>query len=329
MPESAQLAQRIFNIPDTKEFNELALEIFRFQHKNNNVFRVFVNALVERPEAIDHPEQIPFLPISFFKTHRISSGGFGEEVVFSSSGTTGSQTSRHNVKDADLYRRSYLGAFERFYGSPEDYTILGLLPSYLEREGSSLIYMVDDLISRSRSEESGFFLRDYEMLFNLLNRLQKKKKKTILIGVTYALLEFAEKYPLEFPGLIVMETGGMKGQRKELVREEVHELLKKAFHVPKIHAEYDMTELLSQAYSKGAGLFETPPWMKVLMRDTNDPLEFIPTGRTGGINIIDLANIYSCSFIATQDLGKMHEDGRFEVLGRFDHSDVRGCNLLI
>jgi phenylacetate-coenzyme A ligase PaaK-like adenylate-forming protein len=329
MPESDPLAQRIFNIKDTKEFNEVALEIFRFQYENNRIYQAFVDNLNKHPGAIHQPEEIPFFPISLFKTHLVSSAGSDAEVVFKSSGTTGNQTSQHHVKDIEIYRKSFLKGFELCYGKPEDYTILGLLPSYLEREDSSLIYMVDDLIRRSQFKDSGFFLRDYERLSSLLNSLKKQNKKTLLIGVTYALLEFAEQYPLDFPDLILMETGGMKGQRKEMVREEVHGLLKKAFQVSEVHSEYGMTELLSQAYSKGSGVFDTPPWMKVLIRDTNDPLELVPVGRTGGINIIDLANIYSCSFIATQDLGKMHEDGRFEVLGRFDNSDVRGCNLLV
>jgi hypothetical protein len=237
--------------------------------------------------------------------------------------------SRHPVSDISIYEKSFRRTFELFYGDIEKNTILALLPSYSEREGSSLIYMVDDLIERSRNPSSGYFLYNHNDLYKTLSDLNEKKAPTILIGVTYALLDFAEKYKLDFPELIVMETGGMKGRRGELIREELHEILRKGFGISAIHSEYGMTELLSQAYSFGNGIFSCPPWMRVLIRDTNDPLTILEDNKTGGINIIDLANINSCSFIATQDLGKRFSDGSFEVLGRFDNSDIRGCNLLV
>lgn len=251
------------------------------------------------------------------------------QVVFTSSGTTGMVQSRHPVSDITLYEKSFTCGFEHFYGKAEDYVILALLPSYLEREGSSLIYMVDSLIKQSNDESSGYFLYNHAELFDTLQRLQHKKKKVLLIGVTYALLDFAEAYSLNFPDLIVMETGGMKGKRRELIRAELHNILTAAFGVTSIHSEYGMTELLSQAYSSGGGIFRCPPWMKIQIRDMNDPLSQMENGYTGGVNIIDLANRYSCSFIATQDLGKAYSDGSFEILGRFDNSDIRGCNLLV
>jgi hypothetical protein len=273
--------------------------------------------------------QIPFLPISFFKTHKIIENQAFADVIFSSSGTTGIDNSQHFVQNVKLYEESYLKGFEQYYGDINDYCILALLPNYLERQGSSLIYMVEDLIKKSNHPESGFYLYEHGQLEEKLNRLKANKQKTILIGVTYALLDFVENFPINFPELVVMETGGMKGRRKEMIREELHQTLCEGFGVSEIHSEYGMTELLSQAYSKGNGIFETLPWMKVLIRDTNDPLTFLSNGKTGGINVIDLANINSCSFIATQDLGKIHTDNTFEVLGRFDNSDIRGCNLMV
>jgi hypothetical protein len=239
------------------------------------------------------------------------------------------QASRHLVHDLSWYEESYRKAFELFYGDVSGMAILALLPSYLEREGSSLIYMIDDLIQQSQQPESDYFLYDHQRLYDTLIQLRQKKTRTVLIGVTYALLDFVEVYQLDFPELIVMETGGMKGKRKEMVREELHTILKSGFGVPSIHSEYGMTELLSQGYSYGNGIFHTPPWMQILIRDTNDPLTILDDAKTGAINVIDLANYYSCSFIATQDLGKYHEDGGFEVLGRFDNADIRGCNLLV
>jgi len=278
---------------------------------------------------ISHYRDIPFLPIRFFKSHLVISGEYQPEITFSSSGTTGLSTSKHHIKDQNIYVESFKKAFEIFLGKPEEYIILAMLPSYLERDGSSLVFMLDALIKMSGQNKSGFFLHEYEALHALLMRLKSNGKKVILLGVSFALLDLAEQFPIDFPDLIIIETGGMKGRRKELIREELHQILKKGFGVDKIYSEYGMTELLSQAYSKGEGLFTSPPWMKVLIRDTNDPFSILSSGKTGGINVIDLANIYSCSFIATQDLGKIHKDGRFEVLGRFDSSDIRGCNLMV
>ncbi|HET8828301.1 MAG TPA: acyl transferase [Pelobium sp.] len=319
----------IFNIQNETEFNHTCLDVFKLQYQTIAVYKDFVDALKVRPDSLRHYTQIPFLPISFFKTHQIIEDEAFADVVFSSSGTTGNIASKHYVQEVELYEQSYLKAFELFYGAIEDICVLALLPSYLEREGSSLIYMVEDLIKKSKHEKSGFFLHNHAELNETLTTLKAQNQKTILIGVTYALLDFVESYPTKFPNLMVMETGGMKGMRKEMVREELHEILTTGFGVSKIHSEYGMTELLSQAYSKGNGIFECPPWMKVLIRDTNDPLSLLKTGKSGGINIIDLANMHSCSFIATQDLGKTFENGSFEVLGRFDESDIRGCNLMV
>lgn len=273
--------------------------------------------------------EIPYLPISFFKTHEILSSKEATEITFSSSGTTGMVQSRHLVTDLSVYDQSFTLAFEQFYGQIENTCFLALLPSYLERDGSSLIYMVDALIRDSKHPDSGYFLHNHEELHQKLNQLKATGQKTILIGVTYALLDFIEQYQLDFPELVVMETGGMKGKRKEMVREELHGLLQTGFGVSDIHSEYGMTELLSQAYSKGEGIFACPPWMKIHLRDTNDPLTLLRNNRSGGINVIDLANLNSCSFIATQDLGRLFRDGSFEVLGRFDNADIRGCNLLV
>lgn len=318
----------IFSIQSETDFEQQALLVFNYQYKENLVYNEFCDYLNIRPEHVKNSNQIPFLPIQFFKTHKIVSGKHKVEQVFSSSGTTGSITSKHYVGQLAIYEESYLKAFQHFYGNPQEYVILALLPSYLEREGSSLIYMVDDLIKKSEHPESGFYLYNLQELVEKLKLLEHRKQKTLLIGVTFALLDLAEHYQIPVENTLIMETGGMKGRRKEMIREEVHALLKKSFQTPKIHSEYGMTELLSQAYSKGDGIFFTPPWMKVLTRDPEDALTAQKTGSTGGINIIDLANINSCAFIATQDLGKVYEDGSFEVLGRFDHSDIRGCNLM-
>ena len=321
--------QSIFNIATTEEFESATMETFQFQYQNNEVYRLFCDYLEKSPNIISKIEDIPFLPISFFKTHPIISGIGQAETVFTSSGTTGSQTSKHQVLDLNLYEESFLKGFELFYGDISDYCILALLPSYLERNGSSLIYMVDRLIKESKHEASGFYLKDLTSLVSNLSFLEKKGQKTLLIGVSFALLDLVKEYGLSLEHTIVMETGGMKGRRKELIREELHDILTKGFGVGQIHSEYGMTELLSQAYSSGQGIFKTPPWMKILIRDTEDPLSYQTIRKTGGINVIDLANRNSCSFIATQDLGKLHSDGSFEILGRFDHSDVRGCNLMV
>ena len=305
------------------------MDTFRYQYENNEVYHRFCTLLNCFPNKVNTLEKIPFLPIECFKTEKVYCGHTTPQQIFTSSGTTGTQTSRHYVKELSLYEQSFRKGFEHFYGNVEDYVVLALLPSYLERTGSSLITMVADLIERSGSEYSGFYLNEYDLLAQRLQMLDASGKKVLLIGVSFALLDLVEKHTFSLKNTIVMETGGMKGRRKELVREELHALLCKGFGVEKIHSEYGMTELLSQAYSAGKGIYKCVPWLKVLIRDTNDALSYLPTGKTGGINIIDLANRESCSFIATQDLGKLYPDGTFEVLGRFDNADIRGCNLLI
>jgi phenylacetate-coenzyme A ligase PaaK-like adenylate-forming protein len=322
-------ANDIFSVKSTDAFNAFALNIFKLQAQNCNVYREYIFHLGVDADAVSEIAQIPFLPISFFKSHSILSSTDPVEITFSSSGTTGMVQSSHHVTHVKLYEQSYLQAFAQFYGDITEYCFLALLPSYQQRSGSSLIYMVNDLIEKSRHPQSGYFLYNHDELLKTLLDLKSKKQKTVLIGVTYALLDFIENFDIDFPELIVMETGGMKGKRKEMVREELHEQLTKGFGVQAIHSEYGMTELLSQAYSLGEGIFNCPSWMKVLIRDTNDPLSLIANGRTGGINVIDLANLNSCSFIATQDLGRINPDQSFEVLGRFDNADIRGCNLLV
>lgn len=322
-------ANDIFSVKSNDTFNALALSIFKLQAQNCNVYREYLFHLGVDADEVSEIAQIPFLPISFFKSHSILSSTDPVEITFSSSGTTGMVQSSHHITDVKLYEQSYLQAFAQFYGDITEYCFLALLPSYQQRAGSSLIYMVNDLIEKSRHPQSGYFLYNHDELLKTLLDLKSKKQKTVLIGVTYALLDFIEQFEIDFPGLIVMETGGMKGKRKETVREELHEQLTKGFGVNAIHSEYGMTELLSQAYSLGEGIFNCPSWMQVLIRDTNDPLSLIVNGRTGGINVIDLANLNSCSFIATQDLGRINPDQSFEVLGRFDNADIRGCNLLV
>ncbi|RXF71193.1 acyl transferase [Arcticibacter tournemirensis] len=325
----SDFSKPLFSIQSDSDFNQLAIETFQFQAAKNQVYSRFVEALRIDRDKVNEVSRIPFLPVEFFKSHAVKSGEYEPQIIFSSSGTTGMIQSRHLVKEIGLYEESFLNGFNFFYGDISQYTILALLPSYLEREGSSLIYMVDELIKRSGQALSGYFLHNHQDLYTTLQKLQAEKQKVILIGVTYALLDFIEKYEIHFPDLIVMETGGMKGKRKEIIRSELHEMLCGGFGIASVHSEYGMTELLSQAYSKGDGVFQCPPWMKVLSRDVNDPLSYLEYGRTGGINIIDLANRYSCSFISTQDLGKVHPDGSFEIAGRFDNSDIRGCNLLV
>jgi hypothetical protein len=321
--------QQVFSISNKQQFTDTALEIFRFQAQNCTVYREFITNLKIDVPAIKSVENIPFLPIGFFKSHPVVSNNDKVQVTFTSSGTTGMINSKHMVTDVSWYEESFRRAFDIFYGDIKNYCILALLPSYLEREGSSLIYMAADLVKQSNNPDSGFFLYNHDELFHQLKKQQQAKKPTLLIGVTFALLDFIEQYPIDFPELIVMETGGMKGRRKEMIREELHQTLCNGFGVDAIHSEYGMTELLSQAYSNGSGIFNCPPWMKVIIRDTNDPISNLDNNRTGGINVIDLANVNSCSFIATQDLGKVFAHGSFEVLGRFDNSDIRGCNLLI
>lgn len=332
-----QWKDKILNVTE-QEFEKLALALFHFQYENNTVYRQYVDALRVDVETVQSLSRIPFLPIRFFKSHLIKTTVFDTATIFESSGTTGSINSRHFVKDSELYKESFTKTFELFYGPAKDWCIIGLLPSYLERQNSSLVYMVKELIELSDHENSGFYLTEFEKLFNVLKELEKKKQPTLLIGVTFGLLDFAEAYsarihPDLFSNAIVMETGGMKGRRREMIRQEVHDILKRSFHVPVIHSEYGMTELLSQAYSDGNGIFKCPPWMKVLVRDDEDPLHVrhLEGVRhiSGAINIIDLANVYSCSFIATDDAGKIFPDGSFEVLGRMDNSDLRGCSLMI
>jgi len=322
--------ERIFKISDQKTFRAAALEVFNFQAVANPVYRDYLAALKVDPSQISEPEEIPFLPIEFFKSQTIISEGQNAAHVFESSGTTGMTPSRHHVADIGLYRESFLRTFLAFYGSPEDLCILALLPSYLERKSSSLVYMMNQLISWSTHTDSGFYLDQFEELAAILQKRNNDGHPTLLLGVSFALMDLAEKHPMQlWNNITLMETGGMKGRREEMVRGELHQQLQKAFEISSIHSEYGMTELLSQAYSSGEGLFTSPPWMKILVRDPNDPLTLVPRGQSGGINIIDLANIHSCSFIATGDLGKVYEDGSFEVLGRYDSSDIRGCNLLI
>lgn len=319
----------IFTIASKKEFEKIALKVFRYQFDNNKVYQEFCSLIKKNKENVKTLTEIPFLPIQFFKSHEVLSSKGAIQAIFTSSGTTGMQTSKHLVTDISLYEESYRNAFSEFYGNIEDYCVLALLPSYLEREGSSLIHMVDDLIQSSNHEDSGFYLNNYEELIAKLIELDNSGQNVLLIGVTYALLDLIEMNQFQLKNTIIMETGGMKGKRKEMIREELHDILCKGFGVPVIHSEYGMTELLSQAYSLGNGIFECPNWMQILIRDTEDALSYVNEGKTGGINVIDLANINSCSFIATQDLGKKYPNHSFEVLGRFDNSDIRGCNLMV
>jgi len=319
----------IFTISSQKQFEKIALKVFRHQYENNLVYQEFCDYLKVEKHSVKSLSQIPFLPIQFFKSHAVVSNQEAIQETFTSSGTTGIITSKHLVTDVSFYEQSYRLAFSTFYGNIEDYVVLALLPSYLERTGSSLIYMVKDLIELSNNEHSGFYLNNYDELISKLIELDESGQNVLLIGVTYALLDLIEQQNFQLKNTIIMETGGMKGKRKEMIREELHEVLCSGFGVSSIHSEYGMTELLSQAYSLGNGLFECPAWMHVLIRDTEDALTYVVDGKTGGVNVIDLANINSCSFIATQDLGKKQPNNSFEILGRFDHSDIRGCNLMV
>ena len=324
-----KLIQQTFQINSDDTLNDQALRIFRYQYQNNPIYSDFVDKLKVKINRVDHYLKIPFLPIGFFKTHRIITTKEQIAGFFSSSGTTGDTVSKHFYTDLALYERSFTTHFEQVYGKVTDYCILALLPSYLERKGSSLIFMVEDLIKKSRQAESGFYLDEHEKLAKKLRLLDASGQKILLLGVSFALLDFIEKHKFTLQNTTIIETGGMKGRRREILREDLHRQLCDGFGVSKIHSEYGMTELFSQAYSSGDGLFTPPSWMKVLIRDVNDPLTLLLPGKTGGINILDLANIDSCSFIATQDLGKVNNDGSFEVVGRFDNSDVRGCNLMV
>ncbi len=324
------LIKDIFNIKDERTFRASALEVFYYQAKHVPVYRDYLAALRVDPSRITEVEKIPFLPIEFFKSHTVLTEDKNAKVIFESSGTSGLAPSRHFVADASLYRESFTRGFQFFYGDPGQYCILALLPSYLERKGSSLVHMMDQLIRQSGHAESGFYLDNLEELSSILKKRKLDRQATLLVSVSFALLDLAESFAMELGShIILMETGGMKGRRLEMVRTELHEQLKEAFGVKNIHSEYGMTELLSQAYSSGEGRFYSPPWMKILIRDPNDPFSLLCAGQSGGINIIDLTNLYSCSFIATGDLGKAYPDGSFEVIGRFDHSDIRGCNLMV
>lgn len=323
------LRQKIFAVESTGDFRDLSLEIMLEQYRNNTVYRAFCDNLNKDIPVISDIGSIPFLPVEFFRNHVVLTGDSGYEAIFQSSGTTGMIPGKHYVKDLSLYEESFVKCFERFYGDPSEFLIVALLPSYQEREGSSLVYMADRLIKMSTNEKSGFYRNKEKKLIDVLMQSKSENKKTLLIGVSYALLDISEMFSEDLSGVIIMETGGMKGRRREIIRGELHNRLKKSFNVDSVHSEYGMTELLSQAYSNENGIFHCPPWMKILLRDPLDPLSLITEpGKTGGINIIDLANIDSCSFISTGDLGRLTDDGGFEVLGRFDNSDIRGCNLL-
>ncbi len=325
-PKENALIEAAFAIRNEKDFTEIALRIFLYQYSCNAIYKTFCDAVRRTPENVAIIPDIPFLPVQFFKTKEVVSGRFSPQAVFKSSGTTGSSTSRHCVKDLLLYEESFFRCFEEFYGPTKDLCILGLLPSYLERGDSSLVYMVDKLITQSGHPQSGFYLYEHEKLKATLMGLESSKQKTILFGVSYALLDFADAYPMALKHTTVIETGGMKGRKKEMTKNELYVQLKAAFSLHEIHSEYGMTELLSQGYAVD-GLYQTPPWIRVLLREETDPFSY--SNRSGAINVIDLANLYSCAFIATDDRGRMHDDGRFEVLGRLDHSDIRGCSQLV
>lgn len=319
---------KIVQIKNQIEFEQCALEAFRFQYNNISVYKEYCKELNINHHQVNSIKDIPFLPIEFFKSHYIAPAEQKVSHIFTSSGTTGSQTSKHHIVDIALYEQSFLHAFHLFYGNINNYCVLALLPSYLERSGSSLVYMANKLIKLSTNPNSGFYLNNYSELSSKMAELINNGQKVLLIGVTYALLDLAEQFPQKLSNTIIMETGGMKGKRKELIREELHNILKTAFGVNSVHSEYGMTELLSQAYSNGNGIFKTPPWMQIYIRDTYDPFSYMTHGRSGGINIIDLANINSCCFIETKDVGKLISDDTFTILGRFDDSDIRGCNLM-
>jgi hypothetical protein len=309
--------------PNVKNFDKLAIEVMKYQLKNNVVYAEYYDLVNNRLQS-----PYCFLPINFFKTHRIYSGYGIEEITFSSSATSGQGKSLHHVADVSLYQKSFINAFESQYGKADEYIILALLPSYLEREGSSLVYMIDWLIRESKHPLSGFFLYDFNKLAAQLKMAKATQKKVILIGVSFALLDFAEAFQMCFPELIIMETGGMKGRKKEITRNELHVTLKKAFGVSNIHSEYGMTEMLSQAYAISEGLYSPAASLKIIITDAHDPFRVLPNGKTGIINVIDLANIYSCSFIQTSDIGVLHTNGHFEILGRMDNSELRGCSLM-
>jgi len=327
-----KLKSRITNVRK-ETFEQVALDVFQYQVQNNPLYKQFIALLSISPNQVKEIQQIPFLPIQFFKYHTIKSQKWPSKLVFTSSGTTSQHIdskSKHHLKSLEWYKECSFRAFEEVYGSLEDYVVLALLPSYLERTGSSLVFMVEQFIERSKHSSSGFFLYNTKELVQVLDNCRKENQKVLLLGVTYALLDLAKEYPNALDkNVIVMETGGMKGKRAEMTKDQIHQELKMALKLDTIHSEYGMTELLSQAYSTGEGLFQPSPTLRVLIRETTDPLNILPPNKTGGINIIDLANVDTCSFIATDDLGRSYEDGSFRILGRFDSSDLRGCNLLL
>lgn len=330
MKDFELLQKEIFNVDNHTTFLKIALNVFEYQYNNNKVYRSFIQSLGRDVSNINSLAEIPFLPVELFRNHKILSGDLPVEMIFESSGTTGITPGKHYINSLNLYRESFLKTFILFYGQPDEYMIAALLPSYVERKGSSLVYMAECLIKESHYNGSGFYKDNVEELIGVIETAKTEKKKVLLLGVTFALLALAEILSPDLSDVIVMETGGMKGRRKELTRNELHSILKEKLNVESIHSEYGMTELLSQAYSKGDGVFYCPPWMKILIRDPLDPLNIYNEPEvTGGINIIDLANLHSCSFISTGDLGKCREYDGFEVLGRFDNSDIRGCNLLV
>jgi hypothetical protein len=326
--DTHEIEEQVFEIDSPAKFNSVAFSIFHYQMNFNPVYSNYVKLVNRNWNRITDTLQIPFLPIEFFRNNKVITGDAEEEVVFESSQSTGQSPSRHYISDKKLYEKSFSKCFEMFFGDPTQYCVLALLPSYLERKNSSLVFMADSLIRETKNPDSGFFLNDLKELSTRLQALESKGNKTILIGVAFALLDFAEEFQIPLKNTIIIETGGMKGRRKEVTRTELHSVLKKAFGVETIYSEYGMTELLSQAYSTGEGIFKPPPWMKIAIRNPYDPFELLPAGKTGGINIIDLANLNSCSFIQTDDLGKLYPDGSFEVLGRMDAAELRGCNLM-
>ena len=315
---------RIFKLQEEREFEALALSVFRRQAEQCAPYREYIERMGVNPHAVQRIEEIPFLPIRLFKTHEVYCGEEAPEVIFTSSATTGMTPSRHPMASLALYERAFTEAFRRFYGEPSEWSLYGLLPNYLQRSGSSLVYMADRLIQACGS--GGFYLDEYE---RLIADLESDPKPKILLGVSYALWDLAERYAPKLHDTIVMETGGMKGHREELPKEAFHKILCEAFGVERIHSEYGMAELTSQAYSKGENRFYCPAWMRVAVRDVNDPLDVRFEAGRGGLNIIDLANYYSCSFLQTEDVARRYADGSFEVEGRIDHSEIRGCNLLV
>lgn len=329
MDFKAQFRQQV--LEQTIDFTQMALSLFRYQAAHNPVYSSFLQHLHIHPDQVTDLKQIPFLPIEFFKQQKVATGSFEPEVTFLSSGTTQQTRSKHSVADLQWYNQVTKHIFERFYGPLQDYIVLALLPSYLEQGGSSLVAMVDYFIQQTGQHEEGFYLHNRNELLKTIMAVKARGKKILLIGVSYALLDWAEELRgnYDFSGVTIMETGGMKGRHREMIREELHSYLKKGFGVEAIHSEYGMTELLSQGYSKGNGIFNPGQTMRILLRDLNDPFDIGGHHRSGGINVIDLANVDSCAFIETKDIGKLHTDGGFEVLGRFDNSDIRGCNLLI